>query len=158
MQEVHTWMEMGEQKKQGCGWLWCFAAATRNNTMPTLRTRNTLSQQDCLPKKVKSLTSGKANPMGEALHPMRTFPSCINLNQTPPGSLGKGQMGTQTQGKAGFEKAGSIKSPPQPLPAARAGPHSLPNVRGEALQGHIIQGQVPQAPQLGEALRKPVRT
>lgn len=62
---VHTWMEMGEQK-QGCEWLWwtrVLAAVTRNNTMPTLRTRKTLSQQDCLPKKVKSLTCGKPNPM-----------------------------------------------------------------------------------------------
>lgn len=33
--------------------------------------------------------------------------------------------------------------------------HSLPDITGEALQGHIIQGQVAQTPQLGEALRKP---
>lgn len=47
---------------------------------------------------------------------------------------------------------------PSLLPAARTGPYSLPNVSGEALQGHIIQGQVAQASELGEALRKPVRT
>lgn len=49
-------------------------------------------------------------------------------------------------------------SVPSPLPVAGAGLYSLPNVSGEALQGHIIQGQVAQAPELGEALRKPVRT
>lgn len=42
---------------------------SQNKAMPTLRTRNTLSQQDWLPKKVKSSTCGTPNPMGEALHP-----------------------------------------------------------------------------------------
>lgn len=51
---------------------------SQGTTLPTLRTRNTLSQNDCLPTKVKSLTRGKANPMGEALQPMGPFGSSIN--------------------------------------------------------------------------------
>lgn len=47
---------------------------------------------------------------------------------------------------------------PTLLPAVRAGAYSLPNVIGEALQGHIIQGQMAQAPKLREALWKPVKT
>lgn len=55
---------------------------------------------------------------------MRPFASCINLNQTSSGSphlLGKGQMGTQTQGKTGFEKTGSILAVPQITAGEAAG-------------------------------------
>lgn len=43
------------------------------------------------------------------------------------------------------------------LPVRKTGEYSLPNVIGEALQGHIIQGQVAQAAKLREALWKPVK-
>lgn len=49
-------------------------------------------------------------------------------------------------------------SPPQPSsPLWGTGAYSLPNVTGEALQGHIIQSQMAQAPKLCEALWKPVK-
>lgn len=70
--------------------------------MPTLRTGNTLPQQDCLPQKGKPLSWGKANPTGQALQPTRPLASSRNLNQTSSGSphlLGKGQTGTQNTGK-----------------------------------------------------------
>lgn len=50
----------------------------------------------------------------------------------------------------------SHHSPPPSSQGTMA--YSLPNVIGEALQGHIVQGQMAQAPKLREALWKPAST
>lgn len=104
----------GAQTQHGCRWLWGTLLQSQNDAVPTLRTRNTLPQQDCLPKRVKSFTCGIQTPRERHCTP--------HLNRTAPGSpqlLGRGKGARRAQGEAG-----SVPAVPQTPAGEAAGPRT----------------------------------
>lgn len=92
----------------------------------------------------------------------------------PPHQLGQGQTGTHAgrhfsrfsrsskvtrfaklreEGEPGLS-SGVAENPASP-PPAMPGTNSLANIIGQALQGDVVQGQVAQVAQLGEAFGEP---